>query len=83
MSGSQSAVKPALGPSEPLLDLPSRTRATVLQARDEKVKQGVDVVKLGVASPAAGQSDVAQSTAVIGPPGAGPSAASAKRDGSR
>ena len=83
MSASQSPVKPVLGPSERLLNLPPYTLATVLQARDEKVKQGIDVVNLGAGDSAGGQSDVAQSAAVIGPPGAGPSAASAKRDGSR
>jgi LL-diaminopimelate aminotransferase len=51
MSASQSPVKPVLGPSERLLSLPPYTLATVLQARDEKVRQGVDVIDLGVGNP--------------------------------
>jgi len=47
MSASQSPVKPALGPSERILNLPPYTLATVLQARDEKVRQGVDVSTWG------------------------------------
>jgi LL-diaminopimelate aminotransferase len=51
MSASQSPVQPALGPSERILNLPPYTLATVLQARDEKVRQGVDVIDLGVGNP--------------------------------
>jgi LL-diaminopimelate aminotransferase len=51
MSTSQSPVKPVLGPSERILNLPPYTLATVLQARDEKVRQGVDVIDLGVGNP--------------------------------
>jgi len=51
MSTSQSPVKPRLGPSERLLNLPPYTLATVLQARDEKLRQGVDVIDLGVGNP--------------------------------
>ena len=51
MSASQSPVKPVLGPSERMLGLPPYTLATVLQARDEKVRQGVDVIDLGVGNP--------------------------------
>jgi len=51
MSTSQSPVKPALGPSERVLNLPPYTLATVLQARDEKLRQGVDVIDLGIGNP--------------------------------
>lgn len=51
MSASQSPVKPVFGPSERILNLPPYTLATVLQARDEKVRQGVDVIDLGVGNP--------------------------------
>jgi LL-diaminopimelate aminotransferase len=51
MSASQSPVKPLLGPSERILNLPPYTLATVLQARDEQVRRGVDVVDLGVGNP--------------------------------
>ena len=51
MSASQSPVKPLLGPSERIQNLPPYTLATVLQARDEKVRQGVDVIDLGVGNP--------------------------------
>ena len=51
MSTSQSPVKPALGPSDRILGLPPYTLATVLQARDDKVRQGVDVIDLGVGNP--------------------------------
>ena len=51
MSASQSPVKPVLGPSERILNLPPYTLATVLQARDEKLRQGVDVIDLGVGNP--------------------------------
>ncbi len=51
MSASQSPVKPVLGPSDRMLGLPPYALATVLQARDEKVQQGVDVIDLGVGNP--------------------------------
>jgi LL-diaminopimelate aminotransferase len=51
MSTSQSAVKPSLGPSERLLNLPPYALAKVFQDRDEKVRQGVDVIDLGVGNP--------------------------------
>lgn len=51
MSASQSPVKPVLGPSDRMLGLPPYALATVLQARDEKVRQGVDVIDLGVGNP--------------------------------
>jgi LL-diaminopimelate aminotransferase len=51
MSASQSPVKPVLGPSDRMLSLPPYALATVLQARDEKVRQGVDVIDLGVGNP--------------------------------
>jgi len=51
MSASQSPVKPLLGPSERIQNLPPYALATVLQARDEKVRQGVDVIDLGVGNP--------------------------------
>jgi len=51
MSASQSPVKLVLGPSDRMLSLPPYALATVLQARDEKVRQGVDVIDLGVGNP--------------------------------
>src|SRR5687768_10190106 len=51
MSASQSTVKPVLGPSERMRGLPPYALATVLQARDEKRRQGVDVIDLGVGNP--------------------------------
>ncbi len=51
MSASQSPVKPVLGPSERVRGLPPYALATVLQARDEKLRQGVDVIDLGVGNP--------------------------------
>jgi LL-diaminopimelate aminotransferase len=51
MSASQSPVKPVLGPSERMRGLPAYALATVLQARDEKLRQGVDVIDLGVGNP--------------------------------
>ena len=51
MSASQSPVKPALGPSDRMSSLPPYALATVLQARDEKVRQGTDVIDLGVGNP--------------------------------
>ena len=51
MSTGQSPVKPVLGPSERIQNLPPYALATVLQARDEKLRQGVDVIDLGVGNP--------------------------------
>ena len=51
MSSSQSAVKPLLAPSERLANVPPYTLAKVFQDRDEKVRQGVDVIDLGVGNP--------------------------------
>jgi aspartate/methionine/tyrosine aminotransferase len=51
MSASQSPVKPVVGPSARMLGLPPYALATVLQARDEKRRQGVDVIDLGVGNP--------------------------------
>ncbi len=51
MSSSQSPVKPALEPAERFLNLPTYTLAKVLQDRDEKIRQGVDVIDLGVGNP--------------------------------
>jgi LL-diaminopimelate aminotransferase len=51
MSASQSPVKPVLGPSERMRGLPPYALAAVLQARDEKLRQGVDVIDLGVGNP--------------------------------
>ena len=51
MSSSQSPVKPVLEPAERLKHLPPYTLAKVLQDRDEKIHQGVDVIDLGVGNP--------------------------------
>jgi LL-diaminopimelate aminotransferase len=51
MSTSQSAVKPTLQTSERLKNLPPYTLARVFQDRDEKIRQGVDVIDLGVGNP--------------------------------
>jgi LL-diaminopimelate aminotransferase len=51
MSSSQSAVKHTLEPSERFRNLPTYTLAKVLQDRDEKLRQGVDVIDLGVGNP--------------------------------
>ena len=51
MSSSQSPVKPMLAPSERLLNVPPYALAKVFQARDEKVREGVDVIDLGVGNP--------------------------------
>ena len=51
MSSSQSTVKPTLTPSERLLNVPPYSLAKVFQDRDEKVRQGVDVIDLGVGNP--------------------------------
>jgi LL-diaminopimelate aminotransferase len=51
MSTSQSAVKPVLAPSQRLLNVPPYALARVFQDRDEKLRQGVDVIDLGVGNP--------------------------------
>src|SRR5438445_5035563 len=51
MSSSQSTVKPRLGASDRLLNVPPYTLAKVFQDRDEKIRQGVDVIDLGVGNP--------------------------------
>ena len=51
MSSSQSPVKPRLAPSERLLNVPPYALAKVFQNRDEKLRQGVDVIDLGVGNP--------------------------------
>lgn len=51
MSTGHSAVKPSLAASERLLNVPPYTLAKVFQSRDEKVRQGVDVIDLGVGNP--------------------------------
>jgi LL-diaminopimelate aminotransferase len=51
MSTSQSQVKPALEPALRFKGLPTYTLARVLQDRDEKLRQGVDVIDLGVGNP--------------------------------
>lgn len=51
MSSSQSSVKPGLAVSERLLNVPPYALAKVFQDRDEKIRQGVDVIDLGVGNP--------------------------------
>jgi LL-diaminopimelate aminotransferase len=51
MSSSQSPVKPRLAASERLLNVPPYTLAKVFQSRDEKLRQGVDVIDLGIGNP--------------------------------
>jgi len=51
MSSSQSPVKPTLEASKRFLNLPTYALAKVLQDRDEKVRQGADVIDLGVGNP--------------------------------
>jgi LL-diaminopimelate aminotransferase len=51
MSSSQSPVKPVLAPSQRLLNVAPYALAKVFQDRDEKVRQGVDVIDLGVGNP--------------------------------
>ena len=51
MSTSQSTVKPSLGAASRLQNLPPYALAKVLQDRDEKIRQGVDVIDLGVGNP--------------------------------
>src|SRR5437867_3984099 len=51
MSSSQSPVKPVLAPSERLQNVPPYALARVFQDRDEKIRQGADVIDLGVGNP--------------------------------
>jgi len=51
MSSSQSPVKPTLEPSQRFQNLPTYALAKVLQDRDEKIRQGADVIDLGVGNP--------------------------------
>src|SRR5262245_1428949 len=51
MSSSQSPVKPLLAASERLQNVGVYTLAKVFQDRDEKIRQGVDVIDLGVGNP--------------------------------
>ena len=51
MSSSQSPVKPRLAASERLQNVPPYTLAKVFQNRDEKLRQGVDVIDFGVGNP--------------------------------
>ena len=51
MSSSQSPVKPVLAPSDRVRNLAPYALAQVFQMRDEKLRQGVDVIDLGVGNP--------------------------------
>jgi len=51
MSSSQSPVKPVLAPSDRLNNVAPYALAKVFQDRDEKIRQGVDVIDLGVGNP--------------------------------
>jgi LL-diaminopimelate aminotransferase len=51
MSSSQSPVKPRLAGSERLQNVPPYSLAGLFQIRDEKLRQGVDVIDLGVGNP--------------------------------
>ena len=51
MSSSQPTVKQALAPSDRLENLPPYALARVFQDRDAKLRQGVDVIDLGVGNP--------------------------------
>jgi LL-diaminopimelate aminotransferase len=51
MSSSQSPVKPRLAASERLLNVPPYALAQLFQDRDRKLRQGVDVIDLGVGNP--------------------------------
>ena len=51
MSSSQSPVKPLLTPSDRLRNVAPYALAQVFQDRDEKIRQGVDVIDLGVGNP--------------------------------
>src|SRR4026208_1222548 len=51
MSSSQSPVKPRLVPSDRLPTVAPYALARVFQDRDEKIRQGADVIDLGVGNP--------------------------------
>jgi LL-diaminopimelate aminotransferase len=51
MSSSQSPVKPRLAASDRLLNVPPYALAKLFQDRDSKLRQGVDVLDLGVGNP--------------------------------
>jgi LL-diaminopimelate aminotransferase len=51
MSSSQSPVKPMIAPSDRLRHVAPYALAQVFQDRDEKIRQGVDVIDLGVGNP--------------------------------
>src|SRR2546422_5513232 len=51
LPGSQSTVKLTLTPSDRLQNVPVYALAKVFQDRDEKIRQGVDVIDLGVGNP--------------------------------
>ena len=51
MSASQSPVKPRLAASDRLLNVPPYALAKLFQDRDSKLRQGVDVLDLGVGNP--------------------------------
>jgi LL-diaminopimelate aminotransferase len=51
MSSSPSSVKHLLTPSDRLLNVAPYALASVFQNRDEKIRQGVDVIDLGVGNP--------------------------------
>ena len=51
MSSRQSPVKPVLAPSDRLNNVAPYALAKVFQDRDEKIRQGVDVIDLGVGNP--------------------------------
>jgi len=51
MSSSQSPVKPRLAPSDRLQNVPAYTLAKLFQDRDARLRQGVDVIDLGVGNP--------------------------------
>ena len=51
MSSSQPSVKHVIAPSDRLENLPPYSLARVFQDRDAKVRQGVDVIDLGVGNP--------------------------------
>jgi LL-diaminopimelate aminotransferase len=51
MSSSQSPVKPVLAPADRVKNLAPYALAQVFQMRDEKLRQGVDVIDLGVGNP--------------------------------
>lgn len=51
MSSSQSTAKSVIRPSERLLNVKPYALSKVFQDRDEKIRQGVDVIDLGVGNP--------------------------------